>query len=177
MKPGSVVITEANWKSWISRGIAKATKSKWTHCFIVTGPDEAVEGTFPRAKKFKLSARLAELKAQKRDYVVFDHPDNTLQRRWRLTATARSWVGKWYDVGQILIYLFTGRFHKDGIGTVVCSRMVTGVYASIGVKLFDEEALKNLPEDYLRKNNLRDQMAVPDDFFRSKLVVVEEVDN
>lgn len=173
---GQVIVTEGNPKSFISRAISYFTKSKYTHAFIVTGNNEAVEATFPRVRKFTLNDRMAELAMQNRGYAVFDWPDIQLADRWKLAKEARSWIGKFYDIGQILIYLFTGRFFKDGIGTVVCSRLITGLGQKVlNFDCFTEETIAHLPEDYHRKNNLREQMAAPCDFFVSRLVLLEVV--
>lgn len=175
MLAGQVIITEGNWKSPTSRGIRWFTKSKWTHAFMVVSKSEAVEASFPRVRKFDLNERIAELEAEKRDYMILEYPGLTIQQRWRIAATSRSWVGRWYDIGQILIFVALGKFHKDGVGTVVCSRLITGAFEVNNKPLFTETEWNNLPDDYIRKDNLKKQMAVPADLVHSKLAVVREV--
>src|SRR5688500_11624470 len=105
MVHGQFVITEGG-NSLISKLIAWHTGSWWTHAFIIVGKDEAVEATIPRVKKFDLHKRIKELEENDRAYVILDLPNITLQKRWKISAIAKSYVGKFYDVGQLLLFAF-----------------------------------------------------------------------
>lgn len=170
--PGQLVITEGNRKSWISRAVAWATGSWWTHAFIVVGPDRAIEATFPRVRQFSLKERLAQLEAEDRAYLVFDL-DLTGSQRTAVIEAAESFIGKWYDFGQLLYYKIRGQFVKDGIGKVVCSRLYTGVFQKVGINLFPKDHLDEvLPSWFVRRDNLEDGYVTPTDFFYSILKIV-----
>jgi uncharacterized protein YycO len=171
MKQGQVVITEGNRRSLISKLIAWKTQSWWTHTLIVTGKDEAVEAVLPRVRKIKLSERLLELHEEDRAYVVLDFPTLTLQQRWRVALTTGSFVGKFYDLGQLLIYAVLGKFRNDGQGTVVCSRLVSAVYkTALGIDIWDAS---KTPSDFGRLDDLRDNEVTPHDLLlRTKLQII-----
>lgn len=170
--PGQIVITEGNRKSLPSKLVAWATGSWWTHAFVVSGVNLAVEATFPRVRQFKLSERLEQLEREDRAYVVFDMPMAS-SLRWKLAGWARGFVGKWYDVGQLFYYKIRGQFVKDGIGTLVCSRVGTAIYSKAGINLFPREHLREvLPPGFARVDNLEDGYVQPADYFYSVLNIV-----
>jgi hypothetical protein len=172
LKPGQVVVTEGLRTSWISRAIAWASGSWATHVFVVTGPDEAVEAVFPRVKILRLQERLDEMRKDGRAVVVMGIPEIGGVRASWAARNARSFVGRWYDIGQVFLYAILRRFVNDGAGTLMCSRLVTAAYADAGVKLFDEATLRKW---YLHRNHhvvgLRNGFATPGDLLRSRLVV------
>lgn len=186
---GSVVITEGDRGSIVSKLIAYFMKSWWTHSFLVIGPNKGVEADFPQVKTFLLCDRFRELHKQERSWVALERPGMTLAQKAKLVRKARSYVGRFYDVGQLLIWAAnyswswlrwkiahrgkpSGQFYRDGEGTLVCSRLVTASYWSgLGVALFPEEVLDaNYAPDHPRLGNLRNGYATPPDFLRSTLV-------
>ncbi|CAN5699565.1 hypothetical protein BH23GEM3_BH23GEM3_04400 [soil metagenome] len=173
--PAQAVVTEGDWTSWVSRAIRRVTGSKWTHTFLVTGPDELIEAWFPRVRTRTLSERTAELARDGRDYVVLELPETTDAERHAVVNKAKEYVGRFYDVGQVLLYYTLRRFWKDGEGTLICSRLVTAAHFSgLGPErgnLFPPEVLAAVPPRLeARMDNLKAGYATPDDLLYSRLV-------
>jgi hypothetical protein len=169
MKIGQVIVTEGDRKSWISKGIAWKTESWWTHSLIVVDPGTAVEATFPKIRFLDLEQRLEQLRKQDRAYVVLDLP--TEYSRYAVARAACGFVGKFYDVGQILVYAATGRFIGDGVGTLVCSRLCAAAFKrGINVDIWDPSKVR---DDFARKGDLAaNEVTAPDLLYRSKLEIV-----
>jgi hypothetical protein len=175
---GQVVVTEGDRNSWISRAVAKATGSWITHCFIVTDTNEAVEAWFPKVHSFDLTERMQELRKGRRAYAVLDLMTLTAEQRSSLVATARSFRGRFYDVGQALLFAMFHRFFSDGPGTLVCSRLITATFKkALGVDLFDELTLRiKFHSDHPnRQENLLAGQVTPADLLRSRLKVIRWV--
>lgn len=171
-KLGQVIVTEGNRNSLISKTTAWATGSWFTHVFVVTGADTAVEAFVPRVREFKLSDRMRELRQEKRAYAVLDH-SLTLRERCRLVDVANASIGKFYDVGQALIYGTWRRFYKDGPGTLICSRLITHIYSEIGIDLMDDEWVAQHFDPASRSvEDLKRGMVTPADLLKSRLRVV-----
>lgn len=170
---GQVVVTEGNRDSWISKTIAWATGSWATHVFLVLDDQQAIEAKFPRVRVINTSARIAELEEQGRAYVVMEHPELKVSARWRLAEHAMGMVGRWYDLGQVLLYLVSGRFWRDGAGTLTCSRLVTAAFQNVGVSLFPDRLLDSRRAVFNgRLDNVRRGYATPVDLLLSSLVTV-----
>ncbi len=177
LRLAQVVVTEGDWSSWISRAIRRATGFEWTHAFIVTGPDELSEAWFPRVRTHSLARRMDELAAKGRQHVVLELPEITDTERALVADKARSYVGRYYDVGQILLYYTLKRFWKDGDGTLICSRLVTAAHFSgLGPtrgNLFPPELIAALPPEFDgRQDNLKVGYATPADLLYSTLARV-----
>lgn len=172
-KTGQIVVTEGNRSSWISRVIAWKTRSWWTHAFVVTSKTTGVEAVVPRVRKFNLAERMKQLDQEDRAYAVLEIPYHTLQRGFRIAGTAKTYVGRFYDIGQL--YATTGRFWADGSGTVVCSRAVSGIlHDSIKHTLFTDECLDTVFADDLDcRDNLLVGVGSAADMFNSTLKVVD----
>jgi hypothetical protein len=180
-KLAQVVVTEADPRSWFSRLVRRVTGSPWTHAFIVTGEDELTEAWFPRVRRFSVAERMAELAEHSRRHVVLELPEITDEERGAVAAKARSYAGRNYDVGQVLLYYLFRRFWKDGEGTLICSRVVTAAHFSgLGTargNLFPPEHLENLSEEMRhRVDNLREGYATPVDLLHSRLARVAVVE-
>lgn len=175
LRMGQVVVTEGNRQSRLSRAIAWATHSWATHAFISLGGNVGVEAVFPRVRRIDADARLAHLRSSDRSYVVLDLPAMTLSQRFQVGLTANELVGRFYDVGQMLLYGLTRRFWNDGFGTVVCSRAITASYLSgARLDLFPEEVLAaKYPANSPHLDNLRAGYALPVDLLKCRLEVVE----
>jgi hypothetical protein len=172
MKIGDVIVTEGERKSIVSRLIAYFSGSWATHVFVVTGPDEAVEARFPRVRKFALQDRLYELEQQGRAYAVLDIHQLTTESREAVAAEARGYVGRFYDFGQILMFMLTRRFWQDGSGTLTCSRLVTSAYLEgARVNLFPARLLSQYPPDHHRLPDLKLGYAAPVDLLVSRLAL------
>jgi hypothetical protein len=130
---------------------------------------------WPMVRAFNLKDRHRELREQNRAYVVLDVPGITAQQRLRLAGAGRRFIGKWYDVGQFLLFGFTGRFWSDGQGTVICSRYITAaVKTALGVDIFTPESLsKHYPSHYSRGQDLLAGYCLPVDLLKSTLKVTE----
>lgn len=168
---GQVIVTACNRDSVFSRAIAASSGSPVTHGWIVTGPNRAVEATFPRIRAFDIDAKLRELAKHDQAYVVLDMRLG-VKTRLDIATKAETYIGRWYDVGQILLYALTHKFWNDGSGTMVCSRLITAAYReAAGISLFTEEILDGI-EEGVRKDNLRNGYATPADLLRSRLRIV-----
>lgn len=173
-REGQVIVSEGNRKSLISKGIAFYTGSWATHAFIYVGNGQGVEATFPRVRYLDVNKRIEELKRKNRAFVVLELPGITDDLRTAVARKAETYVGRFYDVGQLLVYMLLGKFWKDGTGTLVCSRLVTAAHYSVGEVLFDEETLaKYYPPCHPRLDNLRRGYATPVDLLTSRLEVVD----
>jgi hypothetical protein len=175
LKPAQVVVTEGGRRSFVSRGIHRFTGSWATHAFVATFKGDGVEAWFPRVRRLNGEARLAQLEFQDRAYAVLDVPKLTLQQRWRIAAKAESYIGRFYDVGQLLLWGLTGQFWNDGDGTLICSRLVTASYWKGGnVHLFDDALLADkYPTPHPRRANVSRGYATPLDLLISRLEVVK----
>lgn len=165
---GDVIVSEGSRAFW-SRHFARQLRSRATHAIVVTGVDEAVEATFPKVRTVCLSERLAELRRAERAYAVLrvDGIDRTV-----LAHQAKSYVGRWYDVGQLLLYVLLGGFVRDGDGTLVCSRLVTASYwRGAGVNLFPCDRLAHgYPLGHARRGNVADGYATPVDLLAGSVL-------
>jgi hypothetical protein len=175
LRLGQVVVTEGGRDSLISRGIAEFQGSWATHAFIGVGKGRAVEAHFPRVRYLNVADRVRELKAQDRAFAILDLPDLRLDRRLLTARKAEEFVGRFYDVGQVLLYALTNRFWNDGTGTLVCSRVVTGAFFGGGKEnLFDGATLdRHYPVGHPRRTNLASGYATPADLLASRLQLVE----
>lgn len=169
-----VIVTEGERGSCISEAIAAFTDSWATHAFLVTLGGQAVEATFPRVAPLDYAARLQLLEAQDRAYAVLDLPNITADERRAIANKVTSYIGRWYDLGQLLLFAATGRFWGDGTGTLDCSRLITGAYAEgANVNLFSEEVLEKYKTQLGdRIGNLRHGFPLPAELLTSKLEVV-----
>jgi hypothetical protein len=153
-----------------------ATHQRASHSILVTGADSGVEAWFPRVREVpNLSDRLATFRDQKRAYALLDLPTLTVARRLQIARNGLSYVGRFYDIGQVVLFALTGRFWSDGAGTLVCSRLVTAAYFDARENLFDAEVLGALPPDFPRCANLAQGWVTPGDLLYSRLVVREFV--
>lgn len=170
---GQVVITEGQRSDWISKAIAAATGSWFTHCFIVTGPNELTEAWFPWVRKHSLIDRVKELHREKRAYAVLDLPGITAAQRCDVAREAHKFVGRWYDVGQALLYAAFKRFFGDGTGTVICSRHVSASFRNANHELFDVATVsRKFGTNHPRFSNIINDEIIPTDLFKSRLRVV-----
>lgn len=177
MRMAQVIVTEMNRHNVLSRAIAHTTHSVVTHCFMALGASYGIEATFPRVRTFNLDEKLDELRANDQAYAVLDIPSLTLGQRYNAVVKALSYEGRFYDVGQMLLYALTHKFWNDGTGTLLCSRLVTAAYLEgAKVSLFPEDLLAaKYGETHPRLANLRAGYATPADLLASKLEVVDFV--
>jgi uncharacterized protein YycO len=172
LKLGQVVLTEGSTR-WISLIIKRVTGSKFTHAFIYVGNNKIVEVWFPKCRTYALDKRMAELKAGNREHILLDLPGITLMQRVRVARQAYSYRNRWYNVSDVLVYLFLGRFFADKGRNLFCSRLAAAAfYSGIGVSIFTEEILnKKLPVPYRRAQykNLLEGYPVPHELLYSKL--------
>lgn len=172
-RTAQVILTECNWLNPLSRLISASEGSPITHSFIVTGQNLAVEASWPRVHKFSLSDHLSHMTEHDQAYVVLDIPELTDDDRRKVAAKAESYIGRWYDIGQALLYALTHKFWNDGTGTLLCSRLVTAAfYSGLDLSLFPEVVLTAQFADSPKLDNLRSGYATPADLLRSKLTVV-----
>lgn len=166
---GTVIVCEGGQDDFISKLVRWATGSRLTHCFVVTGADEMIEAHIPRVRKQPLLARLTELRKENRAYYLMDYPGLVDKDRDLLVQRAHAYVGRWYDMGQVLLYGIARRFRKDGAGTLTCSRLVTALFKeALGIQLFD---VAKLDPSITNLSDLAKGECTPDDLLKSKLVV------
>lgn len=172
MRLGQVVLTEGNRNNWGSKLIEWATDSWATHSFIVTGEDQLVESVIPRVRTSSLSKRMRKLYDEDRAYAILDLQVMEENHRKRVAKKALSYVGRFYDWPQAVAYGVTGDFWNDGPLRLVCSRLITAAYFSIGVNLFTERVLDvQYPENYKRLGSLRSGYIIPPDLLRCSLTI------
>lgn len=175
MLAGQVVVTEGSHSSFVSWSIAKATDSWATHAFVITDPqyEAAVESTFPRVKAFNYNERFEKLEKENRAYAVLDLLALTDEQRQQVADKAESYIGRWYDVGQLFVYLLMGKFISDGAGTLVCSRLITSAFMDIGIDIFPNEVLyEKIGMNSKRFENLTRGYATPVDLLASSLQLI-----
>jgi len=180
LRAGQVVVEECNRANPFSRSIAKATRSQVTHTFIVGARGEIIEAAFPRVRRVAADAKVADLRRQQRAFAVLDVPDLNVFERLRVALKAETYVGRYYDVGQLLLYWATGQFWQDGAGTLVCSRLITAsYYAGLGLDLFPQRILDahygHLKAGDPRLADLKAGYVTPVDLLWSRLELVEFV--
>jgi hypothetical protein len=146
-----------------------AAHAWYTHAFSITGDNTAVEAAPPKVRQFDWRQRLETFAKEDRAYVVLELPDLDDTARYRLTEAANASKGKFYDLGQLAIFMTLGRFHKDGVGTQVCSRVITAQHErALGKCLFSLPNVVNHP----RMDDLLRGYATPSDLFFSDLAIV-----
>lgn len=176
LRPAQIIVTEGYRYKPLSMGIAHFTGSWATHAFIATVGGEAVEAKLPRVRTFRVEDRIRQLHRENRAYAVLDIPSLPTVQRLLIAQKATSYVGRFYDVGQLALFAVTGKFWGDGAGTVVCSRLITASFrAGANTDLFPAEVLATYPPKHRRLDNLRDGYATPVDLLRSRLEVVDFV--
>ena len=170
---GQVVVTEGSRGSAISKTVAWATGSWFTHAFLVTGPDEAAEAWFPRVRTFNLTERMKELREENRAYAVLELSGMSAEERQGLVSLSkRTFLGRFYDVGQAILYGLFRRFVSDGPGTLICSRYITASFHAGGYNLFPAELVARRFASSTRKDNLTRGQVIPSDLLMSRLSVV-----
>lgn len=163
LKPGMVVVSAGGRSDFVSRLVRFATRSNWTHVFIVASETEGIEAWFPTGvRTFDLQARLAQLEQAGREYRVLDLPEISDEDRARVVQAARSFVGRAYDVLEAIVYFLLGVFIKDGTKRLICSRLVTAAYALALCPLFLPKTVQRCPgEGYHRLDQLIDGYVTP----------------
>jgi uncharacterized protein YycO len=171
-KIGQVVLTEGVQGAVLSTSISYFTNSLWTHAFLVTGANEAVEAWLPRIRKVDLRERMDRLYNQGRAYAILDLPLLPRAARETIAEKANTYVGKLYDVRQTLTYALFGEFRGGSDNQLLCSRIITAAFYSCGENLFDEATLCRKLPPAQRLPNLRQGYATPVDLLFSRLSIV-----
>ncbi len=159
------VVVTAGGKDWWGRTSRFILGSRWTHVWIVTGPDELVESFFPiGVRKYSIAMRMKELKAAGRAYVVMDHPGINAVERENIAEKAKSFVGKKYNIFTLFFWVLFGRFCNLTRRKLVCSTLITASYKEgAGRDLFK---LKNCHFLYKgQQADLKRGMATPPEIF------------
>lgn len=179
LKPGMIVVEESLNATLFGKLIRWATKSNWTHCFIVTGPDEGIEAVIPKTRTLSLSTRFHELRARGATWWVLDHPEFTDAERAGIVTAAQSYLGRRYDYLQCVLYGLFGRFIEDGERRMVCSRTCTASHLDGAQRaMFDPKTLiaKGVKAGSKRFNNLLLGWATPKDIAEvSNLVDITDI--
>lgn len=177
LRMGQVVVTEMNRHNVLSRAIARATRSVVTHSFMALGAEYGIEAVFPRVRVINTTEKLSHLRDNDQAYAILEVPGSTLGQRYNAVLKALSYEGRFYDVGQLLLYALTHKFWNDGSGTLLCSRLITASYLEgAAISLFPDELLASkYGETHPRIANLRAGYATPADLLLSKLDVVDFV--
>lgn len=175
MLPGDIILTEGVRTSWISRTIAAVTDSWATHVhLVVDDARNAVDARFPRVRRLNALQHLKTLRAQDRAALVLRYPGNLRPEELAaLTTVAEDFVGRWYDVGQVLLFLLTKRFWNDGTGTLACSRLITAAYHHAGLQLFPPALLNRHFSAHPRRDEIARGWVTPADLLGAGLVVTE----
>ena len=164
-----VVITEGVRTSLVSQAIAWRTESWATHAFVAFDRCLGVEAHCPVVRCLDVKERLDRLRCSDRAYVIMSLLDVPLQSPTQALIRALGFTGRTYDVGQAVLFLLMGTFWNGG--AMVCSKLVTDTYASIGENLFPESVLE--VTDRCRIENIRKGYIVPHDLLQSRLTAVE----
>jgi hypothetical protein len=172
-KPGMVIVTQGDPKSWVSRAIRFATGSWWTHGFVVLTPTEGLEAKIPRVATLNIQERIAELEAGDRDYIVMDLPGITDAERQQVVTAAMSFNHRMYDIWNC-VYYTVFKVWAEGGRRLICSRLMSAsFFDGLALNVF-EHVHDKLPDALqYRESNLIDGYCSPDEFFRySDLEVV-----
>jgi len=163
LKPGMVVITSGNRHSLVSKAIAWATGSWWTHAFIVTGLNSAVEAFNPEVREIVVSERLKELEKNGQNYVVLDLPDISDVDREKVAASAKAFVGRSYNNLQTALFGLFRVFWNFKASEPFCSTLVTKVFLSaLNLHIFaDQPDNELLARFYYRWHNLQEGLVTP----------------
>lgn len=175
MRIGQIIVTEGERDSLISQMIAHHTGSWATHTFLVSVDGWGIEARFPFVRLMDVEARLDQLRCEDRAYVVLDIPELTEAERAGISLRAWEFLGRWYDIGQALLFILTGQFWKDGDGTLTCSRLITASYFDgASYDLFSKDILdEKYPATHPRVRGLQRGYATPADLLTSRLEVVD----
>jgi hypothetical protein len=163
LKPGMVVVTSGSRHSLISKAIAWATGSWWTHAFIVTGTTTAVEAFNPRVREIEIGERMIELEKNGQSYIVLDLPNITDEQREKVAAVAKSFIGRSYNNLQTILFGLFRVFWKARASEPFCSTLVTKVFQSaLNLHIFTERSGNELiARFYYRWHNLVEGLVTP----------------
>lgn len=165
IKPGMFILTEGGQKAFVSWGIALFSDCWLTHGLLVTGEDEFIEGTYPRAKRGKLSERLEECRKQRRDWALYDPCRNDVERE-KVVAAGLRYENNVYDYGNFLTYMLTGLWY-EGTKRRVCSSLVAmSVIEGTGRPIFTNLRIQLPKASPWRIENLKDGRCTPGDIMR-----------
>jgi hypothetical protein len=162
IKVGSVVLFRRVDSSWLSKAIAMATKSSWTHAGIVYDlTDTEVITAEALAKGFTLVTRSRE--DFESDFLIREievlEPKKEL---FDLKEVIEGTLGRPYgylDLLAILIYTITGkRIFKGTAKSLICSEAVSEVLYTCSRNKIDLSKEFNKPGSYI----------TPDDIYCSK---------
>jgi hypothetical protein len=160
LRPGDVVICEGGFDLQ-GRLFKWACRSPWTHTFLVIDQDTLIESVYSAGvRTASLPARLAELRAGRRSYVVKRAVDLTPDARIQVAEGSRQFLGRLYDPLQAVLWFFSDHFWWDGNKRLICSRFVTAAFRAAGYPLFVGEFPKLEP---WHADNLRKDYAHPKD--------------
>lgn len=177
LRLAQIVVSEGTRSSLLSRGIAYCTGSWATHVFMAGWGTGGIEAWFPKVRLMNVNERVERLQQEDRAFAVLDIPTLTFKQRAAAVTKAMSYVGRYYDVGQVALFALTGKFWHDGPRTLMCSRLITSAYYSgAKVDVFDDATLgTHYPITFPRLANLRHGYAVPADLLNCRLEVVDFV--
>jgi hypothetical protein len=163
-KPGMIVITQGTPQSLASRIVHWATKSWWTHGFVVINETDAIEVLIPKVRKLNIQERLAELEREHRDYIVMDLPGITDEERQKVAEAATSFLGWDYDVWNCLYFGIKKMWLGSRRG-MFCSRHWTAsFFKGLGKSILDKTKLPDSLKH--RCKNFDEGFCTPDEVFR-----------
>ncbi len=173
-EPGTIIITRGRKFDPVSTAIRLFSGSWWTHAFIIINETEAIEAWFPRVRKFNYSNRLVQLRKEGRYIKVLELPDLSDIERYTVVHNAVSYIGRLYDIWNLLYYVIFKSWFESGT-RMVCSSLIARAYTNAGRPIFNE--LPSTMPHRLR-DNLQDDYCTPEDILQySDCEVVLAIDH
>ena len=137
---GDVVFFKKDESSFISRAIAKATKSKYTHVGIVTGYDKANNvATIIESDRF-VNTRVNLIELDRRRHIVYTVKDKAQEKVDMMMKLSYETIGIKYDYLQILGLFFSLLIKRreyawfNSGNKFICSELIDIVYYKSGIE-------------------------------------------
>jgi hypothetical protein len=156
---GSVLFFKKN-SSFISRTIAKLTKSEFTHVGLIVAYDETTKvATIIESNRF-IKTRLSIIQIDNK-HAVYSTSIMTDEMKRNVVKFAYKELGKDYDYLQIVGLFISLLFKEKRIGyfnsknRLICTELIDIVYLKSGIKRNDNESIGNItPSELLEKYNM-----------------------
>lgn len=155
LQPGDIFVVHGRYL--LSRIIRIVLDSHWNHATLYLGNGEFIE-----ANNKGVEIKSIDSYASK-DIELYRHVSATKKQREKITAYARTKVGKHYDYFQIIqlffYFIFGIRGNARSIGSknrYICSELVAESYAATGLKCYKNYSPTQIsPADFTQSDQFK----------------------
>lgn len=160
---GDIVFFKKDKTSFISRIIAKITKSEFTHVGLIIGYDENTNIVKIVESDRFVDTRINTIELKKCRHVIYTTTEEkTKEQIYMIMKLAYKYVGVKYDYLQVIGLFFSLLFKKkrsawfNSKNKLICSELIDIIYYKVGIKRKNIYNLGNItPQELLEVYDLR----------------------